>query len=151
MAELEARKLGRRPHSREVLLGDRDLRSDGCEHLLDVVLWELAVGGLGVDRGQTNLQVDEQGDSYREVYDDRKLRPESRPIYGAHNDGIEVEGKGRISKGRRHAMAMRALQKRFMVDIHKAWCAIECLPVAPEYSEAKLAMTHGSVEKCAAQ
>jgi hypothetical protein len=87
------------------------------------------------------------GGPYRAIYDDRKLRLESHPVYGAHNDGKEIEGKGKVSKGRRHMMAMREMQKRFLVDLYKAWRTIEGLPVAPEYSEAKLGLTHGSAAK----
>ncbi len=47
----------------------------------------------------------------------------------------------------RHRMALRYMVKRFLVDLYKAWRELEGLPVAPEYSVAKLGMTHGSADK----
>jgi len=93
------------------------------------------------------LKVGVERSPYAKVYYDTKTRLENHAIYGVHNDGKEVEGKGRIQPNRRHMMGMRAAQKRFLVDLYKAWRALEGLPVAPEYSEAKLSMTHGSADK----
>ena len=87
---------------------------------------------------------------YRKIYDDYKNRLVNHPVYGVHNDGKEIEGKGRIQPARRHMMAIRVMMKRFLVDLYAAWRAIEGLPVAPEYSVAKLGLTHGSAEKYAA-
>jgi hypothetical protein len=39
--------------------------------------------------------------------------------------------------------------KRFLVDLYKAWRPLEGLPVAPEYSEAKLGLKHKSAQKYA--
>jgi hypothetical protein len=96
------------------------------------------------------LKVGIERSPYARVYYETKHRLESHPVYGVHNDGKEVEGKGRIQPGRRHMMAMRAAQKRFLVDLYREWRALEGLPVAPEYSEAKLGLIHGSAEKYAA-
>jgi hypothetical protein len=87
---------------------------------------------------------------YEKVYRDTKHRLENHVVYGVHNDGKEIEGKGRIQPGRRHAMAIRAAAKRFLSDLYVAWRTLEGLPVAPEYSEAKLGMVHGSADKYAA-
>jgi hypothetical protein len=46
------------------------------------------------------------------------------------------------TKGHRHNMAMRYMIKRFLVDLYVAWRTLEKLPVAPEYSEAKLGHVH---------
>jgi hypothetical protein len=93
------------------------------------------------------LKIGADSSPFAKAYYDYKLRMENHAVYGAHNDGKEIEGKGKVSKGRRHMMAMRYAQKRFLVELYKAWRTIEGLPVAPEYSEAKLAMKHGSAEK----
>lgn len=46
------------------------------------------------------------------------------------------------TKAHRHQMALRYSVKRFLVDLYKHWRALEGLPVADEYSEAKLGMVH---------
>ncbi len=46
-----------------------------------------------------------------------------------------------------HNASLRYMIKRFLADLYKAWRPLEGLPVAPEYSEAKLGMIHGSAEK----
>ena len=46
------------------------------------------------------------------------------------------------TKLHRHRMAIRYSVKRFLVDLYKAWRALEGLPVAPEYSEVVLNMPH---------
>ena len=80
---------------------------------------------------------------YSKVYGDYKHRMENHVKYGVQNDGEKDDAGRKItSKLRRHNMAMRYMVKRFLVDLYKAWRAIEGLPVAPEYSEAKLGMTH---------
>lgn len=83
-----------------------------------------------------------QADSpYRAIYDDYKHRLESHPKYC---DG-QVDDKGKAVKGlkgHRHAMAMRYMIKRFLVDLYRVWRPLEGLPAAPEYSEAKLGKTH---------
>jgi len=67
---------------------------------------------------------------YRRSYDQYKHRLENMP---AHEDK---------SKLHRHNMAMRYMIKRFLVDLYTAWRSIEGLPVAPEYSQAKLGIIH---------
>ena len=47
------------------------------------------------------------------------------------------------SDGHIHNMAIRYAVKRFLVDLYVVWRGIEGLPVAPEYSVAKLGLTHG--------
>jgi hypothetical protein len=67
---------------------------------------------------------------YRLMYDNYKNRLENMP---AHEDK---------SKGHRHAMAMRYIIKRFLVDLYTHWRALEGLTVAEEYSIAKLGIKH---------
>lgn len=78
------------------------------------------------------------GSSYRAVYDGYKNRLENHPAWKDK------------SKGHRHNAAMRYMVKRFLVDLYKAWRPLAGLPVAPEYSEAKLGMVHGEVKRSAA-
>lgn len=68
---------------------------------------------------------------YRKIYDDYKHRLENS------------EAHAEKSKGHRHNMAVRYMIKRFLADLYNEWRAIEGLPVAPDYSEAKLGKTHG--------
>lgn len=67
---------------------------------------------------------------YRKVYDDYKHRLEN------HVKHVEK------SKGQRHNMAMRYMIKMFLIDLYKEWRAIEKLPVAAPYHEAKLGHRH---------
>jgi len=67
---------------------------------------------------------------YSRIYADYKNRLANHP---AHKEK---------SKGHRHNMAIRYMVKRFLVDLYTAWRTIEGLPVALEYSEAKLNMRH---------
>jgi hypothetical protein len=46
------------------------------------------------------------------------------------------------SDGHRHNMAIRFAVKRFLVDLYANWRALAGLPVAAEYSEAKLGKVH---------
>lgn len=46
------------------------------------------------------------------------------------------------TKLHKHNMAMRFMIKRFLVDLYIEWRKLEGLPVATEYSEGKLGMTH---------
>jgi len=83
---------------------------------------------------------------YAEDYRNYKFRLENHATYGSKNDGKkDDDGKQITSKGRRHNMAIRYAVKRFLVDLHCAWRAIEGLPVSEEYSEAKLGMRHKAV------
>jgi hypothetical protein len=74
---------------------------------------------------------------YRKAYDDYKFRLENHPKWADR------------SKGHRHQAAIRYAVKRFLVDLYRVWRELENLPVAPEYSEAKLGMVHGSAGKYA--
>ena len=67
---------------------------------------------------------------YRKIYDDYKNRLANMP---AHADK---------SKGHRHNMAVRYMVKRFLADLYVAWRKLEGLPVAEEYSVAKLGIIH---------
>lgn len=68
---------------------------------------------------------------YRKVYDDYKHRLE-------HMDAHKEK-----SKGHRHNMAIRYMIKMFLIDLYNEWRALEGLPVAPTYAEAKLHKVHG--------
>ena len=67
---------------------------------------------------------------YREIYDNYKHRLENN------------EAHAEKTKLHRHNMAIRYMVKRFLADLYTAWRTIEGLPVAPEYSEAKLGKVH---------
>ncbi len=83
------------------------------------------------------------GSPYAEVYYNYKNRYENHAIYGAHNDGNKDASDHWItSKKRRHMMAMRAMIKRFLVDLHINARTILGLPVSEEYSVAKLGIKH---------
>lgn len=68
---------------------------------------------------------------YRKVYDNYKHRLENMD---AHKEK---------SKGHRHNMAVRYMIKIFLIDLYNEWRALEGLPVAPTYTEAKLGKVHG--------
>jgi hypothetical protein len=70
------------------------------------------------------------GGTYREIYDNYKHRLEH------HKDWAEK------SKGHRHNAALRYMIKIFLRDLYNEWRVIEDLPVAPDYSEAKLGKKH---------
>ncbi len=65
---------------------------------------------------------------YRVYYDNERNRLENHPD---HVDKI---------KGHKHNMAMRKMIKIFLIDLYKAWRALEGLEVAPPYHVAKLGM-----------
>ena len=67
---------------------------------------------------------------YSEHYYYEKTRLENHAIYKD------------VKPLHRHTMATRKMIKRFLVDLYAAWKALEGLPVAQEYSEAKLGMRH---------
>jgi len=78
--------------------------------------------------------------TYRKLYDDYKHRLESDPR------------KAGWSKGHRHNASIRYMVKMFLGDLYNAWRAIEGLPIAPTYAEAKLGMgpdlrVHAAVRK----
>lgn len=70
------------------------------------------------------------GNVYARIYYGYKHRLEN---HQAHKDK---------TPGHRNNMALRYMIKRFLVDLYREWREIEDLPVAPEYSEAKLDMRH---------
>jgi len=67
---------------------------------------------------------------YAQIYYDYKNRIENHP---AHKEKTKLH---------RHNMANRYMVKRFLVDLYTNWRAMEGLPVADEYSIAKLNMKH---------
>lgn len=68
---------------------------------------------------------------YAQIYYDYKNRIRNMPVHADKTDGHT------------NNMAIRYMIKRFLVDLYANWRAIEGLPVAPEYSLAKLGLTHG--------
>ena len=82
------------------------------------------IGVLGSSFVKTNGK-------YRDIYDDYKHRVSNMPAHA------------KKSKGHLHNMAVRYAVKRFLVDLYYNWRTMEGLPVADEYSKAKLKMTHG--------
>lgn len=74
---------------------------------------------------------------YQVAYENYKNRLNNDPRHKDKNDK------------HKHNMAVRYMVKRFLVDLYKAWRPLEGLPVAPEYSEAKLGMIHGEVKRAA--
>lgn len=69
---------------------------------------------------------------YSEIYYNYKNRLKNHPKHAGKSDGHI------------HAMSIRYMIKRFIVDLYVAWRTIEGLPVADEYSVAKLGHVHGS-------
>lgn len=67
---------------------------------------------------------------YDDTYRDYRNRLNNHPLHKEKTDK------------HKHNMAMRYMVKRFLVDLYKAWREIEGLEVWPEYSEAKLGLTH---------
>lgn len=63
---------------------------------------------------------------YAQVYYDYKNRLEN---HLNHKDKLPIV---------RHKMAVRYMVKRFLIDLHKEWRAVEGLEVTKEYAEAKL-------------
>lgn len=68
---------------------------------------------------------------YRQAYDGYKNRIASRPIQATED---------KLSDLHIHRMAVRYMIKIFIIDLYKKWRALEGLPVAPSYEEAKLGM-----------
>lgn len=81
---------------------------------------------------------------YRAIYLNYKNRLENHAVYGKSKDKDKMANGTYVGNAKRHAMAMRYMIKRFLVDLYVAWRTIEGLPVNPEYSEAKLQMVHGT-------
>lgn len=64
-------------------------------------------------------------------------------IYYEYKNRLEnSEEHKEKTKLHRHNMANRYMIKRFLVDLYKKWRELESLPVAEEYSKAKLGMIH---------
>lgn len=68
---------------------------------------------------------------YGVIYDQYKARLRMMP---AHKEKTDLHT---------HNMSLRYAVKRFLADLYVAWRTLEGLPVMPEYSEAKLGLTHG--------
>lgn len=66
-----------------------------------------------------------------------------RDIYDKYKHRLEAKWPDE-SKGHRHNAAMRYMIKMFLIDLYKEWRAIEGLPVAPPYHEAKLGHKHAA-------
>jgi len=81
------------------------------------------VGVLGSSFVKTNGE-------YREVYDNYKNRIKNMPAHAEK------------TKAHINNMAIRYTVKRFLVDLYTAWRTLEGLPVADEYSKAKLGIHH---------
>ncbi|MCK5606594.1 hypothetical protein KAR91_32130 [Candidatus Pacearchaeota archaeon] len=64
-------------------------------------------------------------------------------IYYEYKNRLENSEKHKEkTKLHRHNMANRYMIKRFLVDLYKKWRKLEGLPVADEYSKAKLGIEH---------
>jgi len=72
---------------------------------------------------------------YVQIYLNQKGRRNADPSWAA-NGGAHI-----------HNDAIRITIKRFLVDLYNAWRPLVGLPVAPEYSVAKLGLIHGSASK----
>ena len=80
---------------------------------------------------------------YAGLYYDYKHRMESHAKWGMqHDEERDEKGRKVTSKGHRHNMAVRYMVKQFLIDLYKAWRALEGLEVHPPYHEAKLDMKH---------
>lgn len=69
-------------------------------------------------------------DTYKDIYYGYKNRLANHPV---HSEKTKLH---------QHNMAMRYMVKRFLVDLYTVWRELEGLPVAKEYSEAKLGIQH---------
>ena len=81
----------------------------------------------------------ESSSLYVQIYFNYKNRLENHVKYGVQFDAV-IPG----NKAHRHNMAIRYMIKRFLVDLYNVWRKLENLPVAPEYSVAKLGHVHGA-------
>ncbi len=71
-----------------------------------------------------------QNKHYKKIYDDYKNRLQNTPRH-AEKTPLHI-----------HNMSNRYMIKRFLVDLHLKWRALEGLKVNSEYSEGKLGMKH---------
>lgn len=76
-------------------------------------------------------------EKYVKIYQDYKFRLQNRP-------DLKEESKGHINN-----MAKRYMIKIFLLDLYTVWRALEGLPVAAPYHEAKLGIVHGQDRKSA--
>lgn len=76
-------------------------------------------------------EIEEAPSKYAVAYYNYKQRIEKMP---QHQEKTKLH---------RHRMALRYAVKRFFADLYVAWRTLENLPVAAEYSEAKLGLVHG--------
>jgi hypothetical protein len=81
---------------------------------------------------------------YADIYNAYKVRLENHAVYGIANETARKEEMGGkySPKLHRHNMAIRYMVKMFLVDLYKAWRALEGLPVYEPYAEAKLGLVH---------
>jgi hypothetical protein len=85
---------------------------------------------------------------YGGIYRDYKNRLENHQVYGIANEANRIREmretykSGYAPKLHRNNMAMRYMIKRFLADLYINWRTLEGLPVAQEYSEAKLGKVH---------
>jgi hypothetical protein len=117
-----------RSRKKEHLVEQTYLDSDGKEQTkkgisFNPFLKTKLIGVLGSSFVKTN-------GVYRTVYDEYKHRITHMPAHAEK------------SKGHLNNMAIRYTVKRFLVDLYYNWRKLEGLPVADEYSMAKLKMTH---------
>jgi hypothetical protein len=87
---------------------------------------EKVVFNPDVEENDSPIQIEEEFDNSP----DNK----GRTVYKLFNLGK--------SKKHRHAMAVRYIVKRFLVDFYVAYRTLEGLPVAEEYAKVKLGITH---------
>lgn len=120
----------RKEHLRDVEYEDKDGKPQTKKGITFNPFLKTKLTGV---LGPSFLKVRES--PYKDAYYDYKHRLESHAKYGVDTD---------TSKGRRHNMAIRYAVKRFLVDLYVAWRTIEGLPVAEEYSKAKLGIEHAA-------
>ena len=88
------------------------------------------------------------GSEYRKIYDSYKHRLETDPRRQGWKEKVEADPESFVTDNWRprriHDAAIRYMVKAFLVDLYKAWRAIEGLPVAPSYAEKKLGIYHRS-------
>ncbi len=106
----------------------------GCGHkLLRSVMYNLAVSFLRAGN-----------EAYREVYDRRKSKTENslREVMHVHREKGENGNNSKTKKltawkdvnpGRRHADALRVMNKHFLADLWFVWRTLENLPTADLY------------------
>jgi hypothetical protein len=98
--------------------------------------------------GSSLVKQSAESSPYRAIYDAYKHRLETSPSMQAKQVQLAAEAKDKGNKympvGHRHAMAVRYMIKRLLADLYVEWRTLAGLAVAPEYSEAKQGLKHGS-------